>query len=178
MIHEGGAPIKYRPGGKEVEIESAPRESRAFGGRGFVLEEAITGDFALVKGAVADTRGNVTFRGTARNFNPDMAKAARVTIVEVESIVPAGALRPEDVHLPVRKGGSCGESLRGRDSRRHVPCTQRAYVCLPRPREGLFVFTVTKDTFHGTRLPPIRARCDSASTTDPVAALPLAGHLR
>ena len=58
------------------------------------------GDFALVKGAIADTRGNVVFKGTARNFNPDMAKAARVTIAEVEEIVPAGSLRPEDVHLP------------------------------------------------------------------------------
>ena len=52
------------------------------------------------QGAVADTRGNVRFRGTARNFNPDMARAARVCIAEVEEIVPAGSLQPEDVHLP------------------------------------------------------------------------------
>lgn len=71
MIHEGGAPIKYRAGGsKEIEIGSTPRESRSFNGRGYVLEEAIRGDFALIKGAVADTRGNICFRGTARNFNP------------------------------------------------------------------------------------------------------------
>jgi 3-oxoacid CoA-transferase len=138
IIHTGGAPIKYRPGGKTVEIPSPPREARTFHGRGYVMEEAITGerkraqeggrppphastdrlhpttrtpppppracaragDFALIKGAVADTRGNVVFKGTARNFNPDMAKAARVTIAEVEEIVPAGSLRPEDVHLP------------------------------------------------------------------------------
>ena len=100
LIQQGGAPIKYRPGGKEVEIASAAREGRMFGGRGHVLEEAITGDYALIKGAVADTRGNVCFRGTARNFNPDMARAARVCIAEVEEIVPAGSLRPEDVHLP------------------------------------------------------------------------------
>lgn len=100
IIHRGGAPIKYRPGGKEVEIPSPPREDRQFNGRGYVMEEAITGDFALIKGHIADTRGNIVFRGTARNFNPDMAKAARVTIAEVEEIVPAGSLRPEDVHLP------------------------------------------------------------------------------
>ena len=58
-----------------------------YGGRGYILEEAITGDFALVKGWKADTRGNVVFRGTARNFNPDMAKAARITIAEVRMVV-------------------------------------------------------------------------------------------
>ena len=62
--------------------------------------QAITGDFALVKGHIADTRGNVVFKGTARNFNPDAARAGRQTIVEVERVVEAGALRPEDVHLP------------------------------------------------------------------------------
>jgi len=54
----------------------------------------------LIKGWKADTRGNIVFRGTARNFNPDMAKAARVTIAEVEEIVPAGTLNPDEVHLP------------------------------------------------------------------------------
>jgi 3-oxoacid CoA-transferase len=99
IIHQGGAPIKFGPGGK-TELGSAPRESRMYNGRGYVLEEAITGDFALIKGHIADTRGNVRFKGTARNFNPDMAKAARTTIVEVEEIVEAGAIAPEDVHLP------------------------------------------------------------------------------
>lgn len=100
IIHEGGAPIKYKPGGKEIEIPSAPREARVYNGRGYILEEAITGDFSLVKGWKADTRGNVVFRGTARNFNPDMAKAGRICIAEVEEIVPAGSLDPADVHLP------------------------------------------------------------------------------
>ena len=101
VVHTGGAPIRFAPGGRgEVALASAPREARDFGGRGYVLEHAITGDFALVKGWKADEAGNVVFRGTARNFNPDMARAARVTIVEVEELVPAGAIAPEDVHLP------------------------------------------------------------------------------
>lgn len=100
IIQQGGAPIKFAAGGKVVEVGSAPRETRQYGGRGYVLEEAITGDFALIKGHVADTRGNVRFKGTARNFNPDMAKAAATTVVEVEEIVEAGAIPPEDVHLP------------------------------------------------------------------------------
>lgn len=92
--------MKYKPGGKEVEIKSEPREARVYNGRGYILEEAITGDFSFVKGWKADTRGNIVFRGTARNFNPDMAKAGRVCIAEVEEIVEAGAIPPEDVHLP------------------------------------------------------------------------------
>ena len=101
-VQEGGNPIRYKrgSGGREVELGSAPRETRSFGGRGFVMEEAITGDFAFVKGHVADTRGNVVFRGTARNFNPDAARAGRVTSGEVERGVEAGASAPEDVHLP------------------------------------------------------------------------------
>jgi 3-oxoacid CoA-transferase len=71
-IHEGGFPIKYKHDGSgTVDVVSQPRESRVFSGRGYVMEEAITGDFALVKGWKADTNGNVIFRGTARNFNPD-----------------------------------------------------------------------------------------------------------
>ena len=64
QIQEGGVAIKYAPDGVGVEIESAPREARQFGGRDYVLEEAITGDFALVKAWKADTRGNLVFRGT------------------------------------------------------------------------------------------------------------------
>lgn len=87
VIQEGGAPIKYVRGaakpGVEVEMASRPRETRDFGGRGYVMEEAITGDFAFIKGWKADTRGNVVFKGTARNFNPDVAKAGKICICEV-----------------------------------------------------------------------------------------------
>jgi 3-oxoacid CoA-transferase len=100
IIHEGGAPIKYKAGGGAIELPSAKRESREFNGRNYIMETAITGDFALIKGWKADTRGNVVFRGTARNFNPDMAKAAKVTIAEVEEIVAPGELDPDAVHLP------------------------------------------------------------------------------
>ena len=87
VIQQGGSPIRYARGvakpGTVVEVASEPREVREFNGRGYVMERAITGDFALIKGWKADTRGNVVFRGTARNFNPDCAKAARVAICEV-----------------------------------------------------------------------------------------------
>jgi len=99
FLEEGGFPIKYNPD-KTVAIGSKPREVKEFGGRKYILEEAITGDFALIKGWKADTKGNIIFRRTARNFNPPMATAARVTIAEVEEIVEAGQLDPDEIHLP------------------------------------------------------------------------------
>jgi 3-oxoacid CoA-transferase len=103
IIHQGGNVIKYGPGGAksgEVLITSNPREAREFDGKGYIMEHAIKGDFALVKAWKADERGNLVWRGTARNFNPDCAKAAKVCIAEVEEIVPVGALSPEEIHLP------------------------------------------------------------------------------
>jgi len=94
FVHqEGGFPIKVGPN-HEALIGSEPREAREFDGRHYVMEHAITGDYALVKAQVADTRGNLRFNKTARNFNPEMAKAGRITIAEVEEIVEAGELDP------------------------------------------------------------------------------------
>lgn len=106
IIEKGGFPIKYKnatanPEVKgQVEIASKPRETRTFNGRNYVMEEAITGDFALIKAWKADTAGNLVFRATSRNFNPDCAKAAKICIAEVEEIVEAGEIHPDDVHLP------------------------------------------------------------------------------
>ncbi|ODM88669.1 Succinyl-CoA:3-ketoacid coenzyme A transferase 1, mitochondrial, partial [Orchesella cincta] len=99
LIHEGGAPIKYTSNGK-VEIMSQARESRQFDGREYIMEEAISGDFALVKAWKADRAGNLIFRKTAWNFNPPMCKATGVTIVEVEEIVDVDQIPPEHVHVP------------------------------------------------------------------------------
>ena len=76
------------------------KETRVIGGREFLLEMPLKADFALVKAWRADTWGNLVFRRTARNFNPVMCGAARVTIVEVEEIVPVGQLSPDSVHVP------------------------------------------------------------------------------
>ena len=97
-IHNGGFPIKYKEDGS-VEIASKPRETREFNGKKYLMEEAIRGDFALIKAWKADTRGNLIFRGTARNFNPDCARAADVCIVEAEHIVEPGELDPDSIHL-------------------------------------------------------------------------------
>jgi acyl CoA:acetate/3-ketoacid CoA transferase len=79
---------------------AAGKDVRQFGGKNYILEEAITGDFALVKGWKADWYGNVIYRHTAQNFNPLMATAGRITVVEVEEIVPPGELPPSAIHTP------------------------------------------------------------------------------
>uniref|UniRef100_A0A7S4IEN4 Succinyl-CoA:3-ketoacid-coenzyme A transferase n=1 Tax=Vannella robusta TaxID=1487602 RepID=A0A7S4IEN4_9EUKA len=99
LFSKGGIPIKYDANG-DVQIESPAKEVRMFNDKNFVLEEGITGDFALIKAWKADTKGNLIFRGSAQNFNPDMATAGKITIAEVEEIVEAGEISPADVHVP------------------------------------------------------------------------------
>lgn len=94
-----GIPAFYTPTGVGT-LRAEGRETREFHGRTYLLEEALPGDFGLVKAWRGDTHGNLVFRKTARNFNPLVAKAARVAIAEVEELVPAGELDPDAVHLP------------------------------------------------------------------------------
>ncbi|KAF9396529.1 Succinyl-CoA:3-ketoacid coenzyme A transferase 1, mitochondrial [Podila verticillata] len=98
-VQTGELAIKYDAEGK-VLIRSKPREVREFNGRKYIMEEAITGDYSLVKAWKGDAYGNLVFKGSAMNFNPVMAKGSKNTIAEVEEIVPVGSLRPEDIHLP------------------------------------------------------------------------------
>jgi len=96
----GGIPIKfYSDGSGRVEIESQPLEKRVFQGREYVMEEAIHADVSLVKAWKADRRGNLVFRGTSRNSNPDVAMAGKITIAEAEEIVETGTIHPDEVHL-------------------------------------------------------------------------------
>jgi len=91
--------IKYFPDGTP-EIQSEPREVRKFGNKEYVLENALKGDFGLIKAWKADTQGNLIFKGTARNFNPECAVAGGITIAEVEEIVEPGVLKPTEIHIP------------------------------------------------------------------------------
>jgi len=99
QVADGGLPMLYGRDGAVLKA-SPKKETRDFDGRPFVLEHALRGDFALVKAWKADEAGNLVYRRTARNFNPMMATAARITIAEVEEIVPAGALPPDGIHTP------------------------------------------------------------------------------
>lgn len=99
LVQEGGFPIKLNADGSTL-IGSEPREVRKFQGRNYIMEEAITGDFSLVKAWKGDSKGNLVFRGTARNFNPDAARAGKICIAEVEELLRPGELHPDEIHLP------------------------------------------------------------------------------
>lgn len=94
-----GMPAIFTPAGVGTEI-AAGKELRSFNGKEYLLEMAFEADFALVKAWKGDTAGNLIFRGTARNFNPVMAMAGKITVAEVEELVPAGELDPNMVHTP------------------------------------------------------------------------------
>jgi len=100
-IRAGGAGIGgfYTPTGVGTQVAEG-KETRVIAGREYLLEMPIKGDFALVHARKADTWGNLVFREAARNFNPVIATAGRVTIAEAEEVVPAGQLDPDQVHLP------------------------------------------------------------------------------
>lgn len=100
-IRAGGAgiPAFYTPSGVGTPIAEG-REIREFNGKEYMLEEALTADFSLVKAWKADKHGNLVFRKTARNFNPMMAAAGKITIAEVEEIVEVGELDPDEIHTP------------------------------------------------------------------------------
>jgi 3-oxoacid CoA-transferase subunit A len=99
MVSEGGLPWCYAPDGS-IAVQSPKKETRMFGDQEFVLEEAIVTDFGLVRAKIGDTHGNLVFEKSARNFNPAAGMAGRITIAEVDELVPAGAIDPDDVHLP------------------------------------------------------------------------------
>lgn len=101
LYGDGGLPFKFKADGSyEIEIATQPREHHTFRGTEYLLEHSIYPDIALVKARCADTKGNLIFRGTARNSNPDCAIAAKVTLAEAEEIVEAGQMDPDHVHLP------------------------------------------------------------------------------
>lgn len=98
-LADGGIPWRHHADGT-VATASPAKETRSFGNRDFVLEQAITCDFALVRAARGDRHGNLVFDKSARNFNPLAAMAGRVTIAEVEELVEPGTLSPDEIHLP------------------------------------------------------------------------------
>ncbi|UKT65801.1 CoA transferase subunit A [Pedobacter mucosus] len=94
-----GMPAIFTPAGVGTEVAEG-KETRNFNGKDYLMEYAFDADFALVKAWKGDTSGNLIFRSTSRNFNPLMAMAGKITIVEVEELVEAGALDPDQIHTP------------------------------------------------------------------------------
>jgi 3-oxoacid CoA-transferase subunit A len=123
-----GIPAFYTPTGVGTVVEDG-KETKEFDGRRYLLERALHGDVALVRAATADHFGNVRFWRTARNFNPVMAMAAKLAIVEADLVVANGAIDPDDVHLP----GIFVHRLV------HVPVHENAFeykTVRPRPGKG------------------------------------------
>jgi 3-oxoacid CoA-transferase subunit A len=100
-IRAGGAgiPAFYTRTGYGTVVADG-KETREFDGVGYVMERGLTADLAIIKAWKADTAGNLVYRKTARNFNPVMATAAKVTVVEVEHLVQAGEIEPDQIHTP------------------------------------------------------------------------------
>jgi len=94
-----GIPAFYTPAGYGTEVGEG-KESREFNGKMYLLETGLSADFAFVKAWKGDTAGNLVYKGTARNFNPMMATAGKITVAEVEELVPAGELDPNQIHTP------------------------------------------------------------------------------
>jgi 3-oxoacid CoA-transferase subunit A len=96
---QAGFPAIYTPAGYGTEVAEG-KETREFDGKMYVLETAFKADFSFVKAWKGDAAGNLMFKATARNFNPIMCGAATITIAEVEELVPAGSLDPNQIHIP------------------------------------------------------------------------------
>jgi 3-oxoacid CoA-transferase subunit A len=94
-----GIPAFFTPAGYGTEVAEG-KEVRVFNGKPHILEAALTADFAIVKAWKGDTEGNLIYKAAARNFNPMMAMAGKITVAEVEELVPAGTLDPNHIHTP------------------------------------------------------------------------------
>ena len=96
---QAGFPAIYTPAGYGTEVAEG-KETREFDGKMYVLEMAFKAEFSFVKAWKGDAAGNLIFKGTARNFNPNMCGAATITVAEVEELVPIGTLDPNQIHIP------------------------------------------------------------------------------
>ena len=96
---QAGFPAIYTPAGYGTEVAEG-KETREFDGKMYVLERAFKAEFSFVKAWKGDAAGNLIFKGTARNFNPNMCGAAKITVAEVEELMPIGSLDPNQIHIP------------------------------------------------------------------------------
>lgn len=96
---QAGIPAFFTPAGYGTEV-AIGKEVREFNGKMHVMEHAFKADFSIVKAWKGDEAGNLIFKGTARNFNPSMCGAGKITIAEVEELLPAGSLNPNEIHIP------------------------------------------------------------------------------
>jgi len=119
-----GMPAIYTPAGVGTEV-AIGKEVRNFNGKDYLMEFAFEPEFAIVKAWKGDTQGNLIFKATSRNFNPLVAMAGKITIAEVEELVPAGELNPDHIHLPgiyvhrIFQGNNYEKRIEQRTVRKH-----------------------------------------------------------
>jgi len=99
LAAQSGIPAFFTPAGYGTEVGEG-KEAREFNGKMHLMEKAFEADFAFVKAWKGDEAGNLIFKGTARNFNPNMCGAAKITVAEVEELLPVGSLDPNQIHIP------------------------------------------------------------------------------
>jgi len=122
---QAGFPAFYTPAGYGTEVAEG-KETREFNGKMYVLEPAFKADFAFVKAWKGDAAGNLIFKGTSRNFNPNMCGAATITVAEVEELVPVGTLDPNTIHVPgifiqrIFQGNNYEKRIEQRTVREHL----------------------------------------------------------
>jgi len=120
-----GIPAFFTPAGYGTEVAEG-KEVRIYNGKPHILEKALTADFAIVKAWKGDTEGNLIFKATAMNFNPMMAMAGKITVAEVEELVPAGQLDPNHIHTPgifvqrIFKGQKFEKRIEQRTTRKRI----------------------------------------------------------
>ena len=118
-----GIPAFFTPAGYGTEVQMN-KEVRVFNDKNHILEHALISDFSFVKAWKGDTAGNLIFKGTARNFNPLMAMAGKITVAEVEELVPAGELNPNEIQTPgifvqrIIKGDTFEKRIENRTTRK------------------------------------------------------------
>ena len=113
---QAGFPAFYTPASYGTEVAEG-KETRDFDGKMYVLEPAFKADFSFVKAWKGDAAGNLVFKGTARNFNPNMCGAATITVAEVEELVEVGTLDPNNIHIP---GIFVQRILQGKDYEKRI----------------------------------------------------------
>jgi len=124
MMAGYGIPAFFTPAGVGTEVAEG-KETRNFGGKEYLMEMAFDADYSIVKAWKGDTMGNLIFNGTARNFNPMMAMAGKISIVEVEELVAPGELNPNEIHVPgiyvhrIFKGENYEKRIEQRTVRKH-----------------------------------------------------------
>ena len=149
-LEDGGIPIKMDKDGKTILAVNLAKSKRQFKGQDYLMEKTLLGDFSLVRAWKADTKGNCILKLASRNFNPDMAIAGKVCIVEAEEIVEPGALDGDDIHIPGIFVHKIVKATPGATACKHEACTCPLGDAATRPKREMMVRRAAREIKPGT----------------------------